>query len=503
VSTEARRPPAGARGDNISRNVAFAYVGRLSSAAFTAALTVFLTRELGPAGFGIFALAMSVTGLIRRPAGGGSTEAAARYIAERHGDVDAIVGVLGMALRFRLLTAAAFSVGLFAFADPIAELYDTPALVSPLRWMAVAFFGQSILQFALTVFVSLRRASGAFVMTFSEAAMEFTASVVLVLIIGGATSAALGRAVGYAFGALLGLLLLTRLLGRSPLFRTGPSPVPRREFVGYAGAMLIVIVSSAVFASVDVLLLGAFLTPAAVGVYAAPLRLMAFLAYPALAVAQGVSPRLARGRAEAPNVAALARSLKYVVIFHAALVPLLLVWAEPIVRLALGSEFLPSAEVLRALAPFAFLTGFGTLLVQPLNYAGEGRSRIPTAVASVLLAIGIDVVLIPEIGILGAAYGTNIGYAVYIGGHAWLMHSRLGLSLLPLADTTVRAFIAAGGMAAVLALAGTSELSAFEWIWGSLSGAAVFISLLLITRAISSGDIRFLASLPRRMFRKA
>ena len=80
---------------------------------------------------------------------------------------------------------------------------------------------------------------------FGEAAMEFSATVSLVLLSGGATAAAFGRVVGYTFGAALGLVLLTRLLSRSPLFRTGPSPVARRRFMNYAGAMLIVGIASA------------------------------------------------------------------------------------------------------------------------------------------------------------------------------------------------------------------------------------------------------------------
>ena len=52
--------------------------------------------------------------------------------------------------------------------------------------------------------------------------------------------------------------------------------------------MLIVSTASAAFAQMDALLLGAFLSTAAVGIYAAPLRLIGFLSYPVAALAQGV-----------------------------------------------------------------------------------------------------------------------------------------------------------------------------------------------------------------------
>ena len=470
--------PEHAAGDTISRNAIFAFAAQVSTAAFTAALTIFLTRELGPAGFGTFALAVSVTGLIRRTASGGTSPAAARFVAERHGDTAAVVGVLGMSLRLRALSATAIAVVLFALSEPIAALYDAPELVWPIRGMALALIGQSLVQFFTTIFSALRAARGAFVVVFGEAAMEFSATVSLVLLSGGATAAAFGRVVGYTFGAALGLVLLTRLLSRSPLFRTGASPVARRRFMNYAGAMLIVGTASAVFAQVDVLLVGAFLTTSAVGIYSAPLRLISLFGYPGQALAQGVAPRLARHPDARPSLEALVRALRYVIVLQAGLMALMLAWAEPIVRLLLGPEFSESAEVLRALAPFAFMAGLGPLLAQPLNYAGEGRRRVPVGLATVGLVVGLDVILIPAYGVVGAAVATDLAYALYAGCHLWLSRSTLGLPLRPLGASAGRALFAAAGGAGVLIIAGTGDLSPAAWVTGLVGGTAVFLALL-------------------------
>ena len=139
-----------------------------------------------------------------------------------------------MALRTRLLTAAGTAVALFALAGPISHLYGVPEMAWPLRGAAIALFGQSLVTFLQGIFIALRRASGGFALVVSESAVEFTASVMLVLLGGGVTGAAFGRAVGYVFGAVLGIVLLGRFLGRSTLFGTGKSVVGRREFVDYA-----------------------------------------------------------------------------------------------------------------------------------------------------------------------------------------------------------------------------------------------------------------------------
>ncbi len=489
------------RGDTISRNALFAFAAQMGTAAFTAVLTVFLTRKLGPAGYGTFALAISVTGVVLRPAAGGTSQAAARFIAERHGDLAAITGVLGMALRTRLATATAISAALFALAGPISDLYNTPELAWPLRGAAIAFFGQSLMNFSRSAFTALRRTSRTFGLVISESAMEFTASVVIVLLGGGATGAAFGRAVGYVFGALLGMLLLGRLLSRSPFFNTGPSPVRRREFMNYAGAMLIAGGASSLFSYLDTLLIGAFLSTAAVGIYSAPLRLAALVGYPALALTQGVAPRLARHPDEPPNVTALERAVGYIVILQAGVVAFLLLWADPIVRLVLGSEFSESAEVIRALTPFILLTSVTSPLTSSLNYAGEGRRRIPIVFAALIVNAAIDVILIPQIGVLGAAVGTDVAYAVYGGAHLWLCHRLLGLPLMPLAAIAGRAALAGLAMAAVLALVGTGSLSALQWVVGLAFAPAAFLATLLATRALSLDEIRTLVRLPVKALR--
>jgi O-antigen/teichoic acid export membrane protein len=472
----------------------FAFATQLTTAGFTAALTLFLTRELGPAGFGTLSLALGITGIMQRVSGAGPAQATARFVAERHGDLAGITGVLGMALRLRFVTATAITVALFALAGPISDAYGAPEMTWPLRGVAIAYFGQSIFLLAQTVFTSLRRVSSSFILVLSESAMEFTATIALVLLGGGVTGAAFGRAVGYVFGGLLGVILLGMLLGRSPVFKTGASPVPRREFMGYAGGMLVVGGTSAVFNQLDVLLIGAFLSTTAVGIYSAPLRLIALAGYPGLALAQGVAPRMARHPDDPPSVAALLRGTRYMLVLQAGIVAFVTVWATPIVELTLGSQYSESAAVLRALAPLVFLTGLGPMLSAPLNFAGEGTRRIPFVIAAAVVGAALMVALIPDMGILGAAVGTDVGYAVNVGGHLWLCHRFLGLPVAPLAGTLARALVAGAAMAGVLALVGTGSISAFGWIAGLAGGSVAFAGALLLTRELSLEELRSLPS---------
>jgi O-antigen/teichoic acid export membrane protein len=474
---------------------------QLATAAFTAVLTIYLVRVLGPSAFGIFALAMGITGLVLRPSDLGTTQSAARFVAEHHGNRDSILGVLGMAFRTRLATATAMAVTLFLLAAPIAGLYGTPELTWPLRGAAISLFGQCIFRFAASIFVALRRTSSGFVLTLSESAMEFSATIVLVALGSGATGAAFGRAIGYLCGAALGFIALARFLDHSPLFGTGSSPVSRREFVAYAGALLIVVGVFTAYTQIDLLLLGAFLGPHAVGIFAAPLRLIGFLGYPGLALSQALAPRLARHPDQPSEVPKLIRGLRYIVIVQAALLAFVTTWAGPISEVALGSQFAASADVLRALAPYVFLTGLGPVLVAPLNYMGEARRRIPISIATLAANVILDVILIPRIGVYGAAIGTSSAYTIYVGAHLWLVHRIIGVPVAPLVATLVRSLAAAGGTALVLVAIGTSDLSPLQWIAGAVLGTGAFVGGLLASRELSLGELRLLARRPLQALR--
>ena len=190
----------GTEGDSITRNSVFAFAAQAASALFTAGLTVFLVRRLGPAEFGVFALAFGVGTLLVLPADFGISQSTARFLAERRGDRDVAAAVLAGGLRLKLAATGLVGATLFAVAGPIADAYGAPGLLWPLRGMAIALLGQSLMGLYGNAFVALGRLSLNFRVVLSESAVEAAASVALVLLGAGASGAAFGRAIGYACG---------------------------------------------------------------------------------------------------------------------------------------------------------------------------------------------------------------------------------------------------------------------------------------------------------------
>jgi O-antigen/teichoic acid export membrane protein len=177
------------------------------------------------------------------------------------------------------------------------------------------------------------------------------------------------------------------------------------------------------------------------------------------------------------------------ILLQAGIAAAVVVWATPIVHLLLDARFAPSADVLRLLGPLVFLTGIGALTSMSVNYLGEARRRVPIAIGTALVNAAIDLVLLPRIGVIGAAIGTDIAYTLYVIGHLWICTTLLDLDLSGLALTLVRAMFASVVMGAVLALFGTRTLSPLEWVAGVATGIVVYGVVLLLTRELTMKDL--------------
>jgi O-antigen/teichoic acid export membrane protein len=136
------------------------------------------------------------------------------------------------------------------------------------------------------------------------------------------------------------------------------------------------------------------------------------------------------------------------------------------------------------------MTGFAPLVSLSVNYLGEARRRVPIAVITLLLSVGLDVWLIQDIGLLGSAISSDVSYGFYVAGHLWICKRLLDLPLRPVARDLARALVAAGAMSGVMVAFGTKHLSVPEIVAGAVAGVAVYVAVLLLTRAVTRDELR-------------
>jgi O-antigen/teichoic acid export membrane protein len=168
----------------------------------------------------------------------------------------------------------------------------------------------------------------------------------------------------------------------------------------------------------DRYLVGVFLVPSAVGVYAAAAAAPELLRMPVATVAQPVFYRLAAGSA---TLADFRRTRQILLAATGAMVLVLVIAAPVAIRLAFGAAYQGAVTPLRVL----LLAEFGVTLfyLDGSALAGVDRTRESAwaAMAGLFVTAVGDVVLIPKYGLAGAAWASVIGYSLMGAATHWFL----------------------------------------------------------------------------------
>jgi O-antigen/teichoic acid export membrane protein len=494
-------PAGGAPADpGVVRNTLLQLTSQVAGLVFTGGLTLYLVRALGPSSYGVYALAISIGGLLLYPAGLGLPWSVGRFLADHREDVNQLRAILLLGVKLQAAASLVASAALFALAGPIADAFGNPQLGWPLRWVALSIVGQAMFGFLTSAVTSVRRVSSALSMALIESATETATSAGLVLAGAGAAGAALGKAAGYGLAAIAGLYLTARLVSGLRPGAPAKVAVGARAIMRYAGAMLIVDVTWGAIAQIDVLLVGAVLTSAAVGSFGAVTRILLVLGSLGLAVSSSVAPRLSL-KGGSPDTRAFIQGIRYLLVVQGLVIAPLLVWAQPIVELLLGSRYHSAPAILRVLTVQAFVSSPAALISVAVTYLGEARRRVPIVLGTLILGLIVTYILIRSVGVVGAAIGDDVVQVVYIGAHLWICSRLMTLDLRALGISCLRTLAAAAVMALPMLAFGTQNLSVLGWIAGLTLGTLAYVVVLVVTGELTTGELQSLAGWIRRRLR--
>lgn len=468
-------PPA--RATSVASQTALILGSRVLGAASTAVLTIVLARNLGLDGYGDYALAFTIASLAAVFASLGVDSSTSRFVAEGYNTGRGFARVLKTGLKLRTVIAGTVFGALIIVAGPLASAFGEPDLANAVRAAAIALFFSAGFSWVSGVFEGVRQGGMLALISVIKSVVEF-AVVLTVLLLGfGAIGALLGNAVAYAAAVGYALLVIRRYVRR---LDTGPEvQASGRRILRYGNHIWLAGVAWLLFDRVDLLMLGAFLGTDAVGLYDAPWRISTILGLLGLSLASAVTPRIASVDATVAG-ALLTKALRVALVFYLVLGVITAVAAPDLIVTLLGEEFRRSAEVLQVLLPYVVLIGLAPVLSRALDYIGVASVRKWIALGATLVNIVLDLILIPTVGLLGAALATDIAIFAFVAGHYVLVARHVPMDRAALVTTIVRggAAAAAAGAAcfAVLAVPGPDlVLLALAYLFGIAVGAAVLI----------------------------
>ena len=165
----------------------------------------------------------------------------------------------------------------------------------------------------------------------------------------------------------------------------------------------------------DQLMLGAVASNVAIGLYVIAVRLSEVTTLAADAIADALMPEVASSASANKAELLTARSLRLAIYMHLLLLPPLWFAAPLILRLLFGQSFVPATGAFRWLLLAAGVWSCGSIVISGLRGFGHpGMSTLARFSAAVVTGIAL-LVLLPRLGITGAAIASLLGYSVMLG----------------------------------------------------------------------------------------
>ncbi|MEM9984405.1 MAG: polysaccharide biosynthesis C-terminal domain-containing protein, partial [Bacteroidota bacterium] len=217
---------------------------------------------------------------------------------------------------------------------------------------------------------------------------------------------------------------------RGQLILGAPSLAYVKKLADYGRFAMGSSLGSILLQRLDVLMLGYFLGPASVALYNIGTKLTNYLEIPLRAVSLVIFPQLSQTFTE-QGEAAMARlwekSLSQLVALVIPPCVLLFVLARPAIVLIAGPDYASAAPVLQIFLITALIKPWGRMAGISLEAIGKPNLNFRLVWISLLLNGGWNLLFIPWVGVVGAAWATVLSMLLTTLAGLWLLKKQLPL----------------------------------------------------------------------------
>lgn len=383
----------------------FSLATRLASIALRLARNVLLARLLGPADRGLFALLNSLPDLIAAATSGGLNTALGVQAARQR----SLGLLLGQLLVFGCLLASLATLGGILLVRHFGLQFDVVRQLGLTLWLLVLATPLTVLKSGL---LTLHNASGGVTAFNSLRLLESSLPLVLLLALWlvwrdrPLQAALVSWLLGLALVALAGWAWLARRNAARPRWQTGGA----RELLSFSGRSHPDVLFQQLLLRADYLLIASLLGPSAVGQYAMATAAVELLLIVPEAVTTPLMKRLLLQGQGIETLTPLALRLTASVMLLACLA--LAALGEALIHLLFGAAYLPAYPALLALLPGVFALCYASIL--RLDLLGKGRPGSLSLLLGLATLINLvaNLLLLPQLGIVGAGLASSLAYGL-------------------------------------------------------------------------------------------
>ena len=435
----------------ISRHSAVFFAGTMFTAAAGYLFKVYLARVLGAEALGLYALGMTIIGLVGVFNGLGLPQAAVRFVAlyTATNKYEELRGFLVRA--FCLLFAANVVLGCFVvFAGPWIALhfYHTLELRQYLGLFALIMILGAMTTFFGQILQGYKDVSRRTIITnFIGTPLMMVLTIAFVMAGQGLQGYILAQVLSAGFVLLLLFAMAWKLSPKAMRRYSGALPRLESQVLSFGAAAFGMALMEFLLAQIDKVLIGFYINAREVGIYAVAMAIVAFVPVALQSVNQIFSPTISdlHARGEHELLGRLFQTLtKWILALTLPLATVVMVFSKPLMQI-FGQEF-EAGWIVLVIGTAGQLINCGTGSVGYLLLMSGNQNRL-IKVQAVMTGgmVLLNVLLIPPLGILGAALATaataivsNIWFLIEVRGALGMSpYNRRYLHLLPAVTASV------------------------------------------------------------------
>jgi O-antigen/teichoic acid export membrane protein len=473
----------------ISRQSGVVFAGTIFSAGVGYLFKIYLARTLGAEALGIYALGMTVVGFVGVFGGLGLTWAASRFPAEyiaagRTEELRSFIawGVLvllavdGVLAGFVVLAGRWISI----------RIYHAPALASYLNLFAAMLVLGAMTAFFAQLLTGYKNVARRTIITgFIGTAMTVVFTVILVALRLGLWGYVFAQLASSMVSLVLLIWSVHRITPHAARFALKRLVHPPRQIFSFATAAFAMDIVSFLYGQTDKVILGFYLNPRAVGVYAVAATIVAFVPIALQSVNQIFAPTIAdlyaRGEKELLH-RLFQTTTKWITTLTFPLVVVVMIYSRALMRV-FGPEFEPGWIILVVGAAGQLVNCATGSVGYLLLMSGNEKRLVRIQLVMGAITVTLCLLAVPRWGIAGAAIAAALANA---GTNAWcLMEVKKQLGFFPYNRSYLR--LIAPSIAALAVAAGmrfglrplNSDIGSV--ILGALASYVIFLGIVLLS----------------------
>ena len=489
----------------IAKGTMIVFIGTIVGLLLGFVSRILLIRFTTQSEYGIYCLALTVVSIFVTISTLGLGEGSTRYIAYFRGKREEgnVRGVISSTIKIALAASAVLAAISFFISDFISvNIFHTPELSTPLKIFSISIPFTVLITVFIAIFRGFDRVDAKVYFQDILRPVLFLLFLIAIVLFG---QSFIGVVYAYVLSiAITCVVFVIYLLKKSPL-SIGKNSIANpitKELLFFSVPLLAVSMLMMVMSWTDTLMLGYFKTPDVVGVYNAALPLAQLIGIPMGALLLIYGP-ITTGLYAQNSVAEMGRNYAVITkwVFSATLPLFLLLFLFPdiVLNFLFGANYMLASQVLRILSLGFIIVNLlgpnGTTLVA----IGKTKFLMWAIVAAAGTNIALNVALIPQWGIAGAATATTASITLHCMIRHVKVHAILGIN--PLTKNLLKPMISSISIIFIIYLLVGHFLNVTFWMLPLLFILfyAVYFMVILFSRSLDQEDIMVLLEIEKRM----